>query len=144
MFKTGLYLSSTQKNSRPSNDGLLTSHEISLLDLSSTKLCVLSACSTGKGYNTFKGTFGLQRAFKLSGVKTLLVSLWDIDSQATNLLISKFCTYIKTLTPQKALQKAQMDIRNYVSEDDYVNGLDIFKYKNPYYWAGFILLDANE
>lgn len=143
MYTTGLYMSSSVKNNSTSNDGLLTSHEISLLDLSDTKLCVLSACSTASGKSTFDGIFGLQRAFKLAGVKTLIVSIWDVDSKATELLMSRFYEYLANHTPRIALQKAQFDVKNYTSEEDSINGLK-HRYENPYYWAGFLVLDGNE
>lgn len=145
MYRTGLYMSSSSWNKNLSNDGLLTSHEISLLDLSDTKLCVLSACSTASGHSLSEGVFGLQRAFKLAGVKTLIVSLWDVDDKATELLMSKFYEYLaQKLSPLEALQNSQLDVKNYVNEDDYLNGLDnVHRYENPYYWAGFVLLDAN-
>lgn len=145
MYRTGIYMSSSSWNRNSSNDGLLTSHEISLLDLSKTKLCVLSACSTASGRLSSEGVFGLQRAFKLAGVKTLIVSLWDVDDKATELLMSKFYEYLdQELSPLEALQNSQIYVKNYTNEDDYLNGLDnVHRYENPYYWAGFVLLDAN-
>ncbi len=61
-------------------DGLLTADEISLLRLDHLRLAVLSACNTALGsINNSEGVFGLQRAFKLAGAQTLIISLWPVD-----------------------------------------------------------------
>lgn len=145
MYRTGLYMSSSYWDRNTANDGLLTSHEISLLDLSNTKLCVLSACSTASGRKSSEGVFGLPRAFKLAGVKTIMVSLWDVDDKATELLMDNFYKYLKLgFSPLISLTKSQLDVRNHIDENDYLKGLDnVHRYENPFYWAGFILLDAN-
>jgi CHAT domain-containing protein len=65
-------------------DGIATAYEISHLNLSNTKLAVLSACQTGLGdIKGSEGVYGLQRAFKMAGVDYLLVSLWQAPDQET-------------------------------------------------------------
>jgi len=110
-------------------DGILTAEEISNLDLSKTKLAVLSACETGLGeVNNSEGVFGLQRAFKLAGVKTLVMSLWKVDDTATSQFMLTF--YQNLLAGKGKLESfklAQKQIRE--------------QYKNPYYWAAFVMMD---
>lgn len=110
-------------------DSILTAAEISNLNLSSTKMVVLSACETGLGeIQNNEGVFGLQRAFKLAGVQSLIMSLWKVDDKATMLLMNTFYTnWIGGMKKHEAFNKAINVIRQ--------------KYKSPYYWAAFVMLD---
>ena len=110
-------------------DGILTADEISRLDLSNTKLVVLSACETARGkVDPVDGVYGLQRAFKLAGVQTIVMSLWKVQDDATAMLMTQFYTYLTNgMEKHQALWTAMMDVRQ--------------KYKDPYYWAGFVMLD---
>ena len=111
-------------------DGILTAKEISLLDLRGADLVVLSACETAKGDITSEGVFGLQRAFKMAGVQTIIMSLWKVDDLATQMLMTEFYTnWIgnKYASKRAAFTKAQKTVKA--------------KYPSPEYWAGFILLD---
>lgn len=110
-------------------DGILTADEISRMDLSNTKLVVLSACETAKGkVDPVDGVYGLQRAFKMAGVGTIVMSLWKVQDDATSMLMTQFYTYLTSgVEKHQALWKAMMDVRA--------------KYKDPYYWAGFVMLD---
>ena len=60
------------------------------MDLSNTSLAVLSACQTGIGKITDDGVWGIQRAFKMAGVQTILMSLWKVDDIATALMMTTF------------------------------------------------------
>src|SRR5690606_16904326 len=56
--------------------GALTAEELVGLDLSGTRLVVLSACATGRGTEvTGQGVLGLQASFTAAGVRSLLMSL---------------------------------------------------------------------
>ena len=99
------------------------------MDLRDADLVVLSACETAKGDITSEGVFGLQRAFKMAGVQTIIMSLWKVSDQATQLLMTEFYTnWIgKKQSKREAFQEAQNTVRN--------------KYNDPVYWAGFIMLN---
>ncbi len=111
-------------------DGILTAYEISQMNLSNTELVVLSACETGLGdIQGNEGVYGLQRAFKIAGVKYLIMSLWQVPDKQTSLLMTTF--YKKWLedkmTIPDAFHAAQKELREI--------GLD------PYQWAGFVLVE---
>ena len=110
-------------------DGILTADEISRLDLSKTQMVVLSACETAKGIiDPVDGVYGLQLAFKRSGVGTIVMSLWKVPDEATSLLMNSFyAALISGIEKHEALKKAMYEVRK--------------KYKDPYYWAGFVILD---
>lgn len=110
-------------------DGILTADEISRLDLSKTKLVMLSACETARGYvDPVNGIYGLQQAFKKAGVETIVMSLWKVPDEATSLLMSNFYDMlVDGVERHEALKKAMFEVRKL--------------FKDPYYWAGFIMLD---
>ncbi|MBK7887694.1 MAG: CHAT domain-containing protein [Bacteroidetes bacterium] len=111
------------------DDGILTAAEVSALDLSQTKLVVLSACETGLGkIEGSEGVFGLQRGFKLAGVKQLIVSLWSVPDKETMQLMTTFYSDLAiTKDTVKSFAMAQTKMLN--------NYLD-----NPEKWAGFVLV----
>jgi hypothetical protein len=110
-------------------DGILTAKEISLMDLRDAELVVLSACETAKGDITSEGVFGLQRAFKMAGAKTIIMSLWKVDDRATQLLMTEF--YTNWITKKQAKRVAFRNAQNIVKK----------QYSEPSYWAGFVMLD---
>ena len=72
-------------------DGILTADEIARLDLEGNSLLVLSACDTGLGdIDNIDGVFGLQRGFKKAGAETILMSLWKVPDEETNILMKSF------------------------------------------------------
>ena len=106
----------------------ISAKEISTMNLSNTSLAVLSACQTGIGRITDDGVWGIQRAFKMAGVKTILMSLWKVDDIATALMMTTFYKeLLVTNNKHIAYKRAQQKVRE--------------KFENPYYWAGFIMLD---
>lgn len=111
-------------------DGILTAYEIAEMDLYATQLVVLSACNTGIGeIRGSEGVYGLQRAFKRAGVDYLLLTLWSIpDSDQTVEFMKTFYQNWFSRKPiRQAFNQTQLAMRK--------------KYNDPYYWAGFVLID---
>lgn len=134
MMRSGLLLAGAKNYWGKSNqnnkieDGILTASEISNLDLSACQLVVLSACETGLGeVKGSEGVFGLQRAFKMAGVKNIIMSLWKVpDAQTAELFDVFYSECFAGKTIHEAFQSAQSKMKA--------------KYP-PYYWAGFVLLE---
>lgn len=134
MMRSGLVFSGANKSwgkvndNQSGDDGILTASEISNLDLSACELVVLSACETGLGeVKGSEGVFGLQRAFKMAGVKNIIMSLWKVPDAKTAELFDIFyseCFAGKTI--HGAFHSAQAKMKA--------------KY-SPFYWAGFVLLE---
>lgn len=132
--RTGLMLSGGQaawlgiKNNIGISDGILLSSEISALDFHKVGLVVLSACQTGLGDISGDGIVGLQRAFKMAGVQSLLMTLWKVDDNATAYMMDNFYDQLLQGKPrQQAFDTAKEMVRT--------------KFKEPFYWAPFILMD---
>lgn len=130
--KTFLIFAGCQNKNIPQNmdDGVLTAQEISNLDLSNTKLAILSACQTVQGNENKDGLFGLYRGFKLAGVKSIIGSLWEVSDDATKLYMEYLCEEINNgKTPYEALEASRTRLRN-------------TKGKNlALYWAPFVIWD---
>ena len=137
MIRSGLILSGgnhawqTGKPFRPGfEDGILTAYEISQMNLSNTELVVLSACETGLGdIQGNEGVYGLQRAFKIAGVKYLVMSLWQVPDFHTQELMTTF--YSKWLEDKMSIPDAFRAAQKVMKD----------KFKEPFYWAGFILVE---
>lgn len=109
-------------------DGILTSEEVANLDFSRTNIVILSACETGLGDITNEGVLGLQRGFKNAGVETIIMSLWKIDDKVSAEFMKRFyALFADGLSSNEAFKMAKNKIRT--------------EYPDPYYWAGFIMLD---
>ena len=140
LSRSGLFMSGASDylnevcTSDDTEDGILTSKEISKMDFRGLDIVVLSACRTALGDISSEGVSGLQRGFKKAGAQSILMSLWKVDDEATCLLMTEF--YNNWIgdgkTKRESLELAKQAVRSHRE-----NGWD-----DPKYWAAFILLDA--
>jgi CHAT domain-containing protein len=110
-------------------DGFVRVNDIYNIRLNAD-LVVLSACQTGLGKEVRgEGVMGLTRAFMYAGTPRVIVSLWNVNDQATATLMGSL--YRKMLRqgmrPAEALRSAQLELR----KDK--------RWASPYYWAAFQL-----
>lgn len=110
--------------------GLISSYEIAQLDFSNVDLLVLSACNTGKSVISMKGEIGLVSAFKSAGVKSVVMTLWEVSDRVTQEFMVKFYQELVDSKWDKrvAFEAAKAYIRK--------------RYPEPVYWAGFVLVDG--
>lgn len=71
-------------------DGILSAREIASLDMTETRLVVLACCESGLGEITSDGVYGIQRGLKNSGVKAIVMSLWEAESTFTKCFMVAF------------------------------------------------------
>jgi CHAT domain-containing protein len=109
-------------------DGVLAAQEVSNLNMFNTELVVLSACETGLGdIKGSEGVYGLQRAFKMAGVRYLIMSLWQVpDAETAEFMTLFYSNLFEQKDIRKAFSTAQAEMRA--------------KY-DPYFWAAFVLIE---
>ena len=113
------------------DDGILLSEEIYQLPLEGTSLVVLSACNSGNGvFDDIEGTFGLVKAFKLAGVRTVIASLSKVEDEATSLFMSFF---YRCLSQGEPMHGAFVHT---------INHMRLLYPDRPKYWASFKMIDS--
>src|SRR6185369_16892010 len=125
---SSLVLSMVDAKGEPQN-GFLRANDIYNLKLPA-ELVVLSACQTGLGKEIKgEGLVGLTRGFIYAGAARVVVSLWNVNDQATAELMTMF--YRKMLkqgqAPAAALRAAQVEMWKQK------------QWQSPYYWAAFTM-----
>ena len=111
---------------------MLHAYEISQMNLN-TDLVVLSACETGYGqFKRGEGVMSLARSFMYAGVPSMVVSLWQVNDDATARLMNWFYENLsKGLSKDEALCQAKII---------YLKACGNSLAAHPAYWAAFIQL----
>jgi len=130
-------------------DGLVTAQDVMRDWKLDADLVTLSGCETARGTSvTGDGFLGLADAFLLAGARSIVVSLWNVNDEATALLMRRFYenwtgSYsdprggrLEPMTKVDALREAKCWLRRYEDE----TGTRI--YSHQYFWAPFVLICA--
>jgi len=110
-------------------DGILQATEILQLR-TNADLVVLSACDTAVGrLQGAEGIANLARAFLLSGARSVVATLWQIDDTFSSVMMRQFYKHLAAgESIAGALALAKRDMMNTYGEQAV-----------PYYWAGYTL-----
>jgi CHAT domain-containing protein len=117
----------------PTADAYLGEQDILQLSLDGTGWVVLSACDSGLGDSrAYEGAFGLRRAFRLAGARSVIMSLWRVDDAATAewmaaLYAARLRDHASTIDAIATAQRATLAARRAAGQDTH-----------PYWWAGFV------
>ena len=111
------------------HEGVLTASDISKMNLKGTSLVVLSVCNSGNGTVRSDELYGLQRAFKKAGVKSIIMSLWNESDEVGAMFMTKFYYHLlfDELSLINSFNRAKNEIRA--------------QFHHPIYWANFVMID---
>ena len=136
LLLSGLALAGANRSGRRSvdeDDGILTAEEIAGLDLQGTEWAVLSACDTGLGeIRAGEGVFGLRRAFQIAGARTVIMSLWSVDDEATRVWMRALYNgrLGRHLDTADAVREASLGVLR--------QRRAAHQSTHPFYWAAFV------
>ena len=109
-------------------DFLLTMAEILNVQVRA-QLVVLSCCHSGQGEIRAEGVVGIARGFLAAGARSVLVTLWAIDDEATFMFMERFYDHlVKGRSSSEALNEAMRHLR----ESD--------SFSDVRHWAPFVLI----
>jgi CHAT domain-containing protein len=133
MFLSGLALAGANRRGANAAGGVITAAEVATLPLAGLEWAVLSACDTGLGsIAAGEGVFGLQRAFRIAGAATVIMSLWPVDDEATRawmvpLYTARLERRLSTADAVRLAMRSVLAARRQAGQS-----------AHPFYWAGFV------
>jgi CHAT domain-containing protein len=109
------------------DNGRLTAAEMFGLPLAKDSFVVLSACQTGQVEATHSNeVLGLMRALLYAGANNLVLSSWQVQSEATALWMENFYRAAQTNPPSEAARLALLAVKSRP------------EYRDPYFWGPFL------
>ncbi|MFZ9044492.1 MAG: tetratricopeptide repeat protein [Cyclobacteriaceae bacterium] len=133
LMRSGLLFAGAENTIRDEDipgeeDGILTAYEAMNLNLDNTDIVIMSACETGLGeVKNGEGVYGLQRAFIVAGAQNLIMSLWKVNDETTQLLMSEFYNqWFSGKSKTEAFNEAIIAVKK--------------DFPKPYFWGAFVIL----
>ena len=121
--------SPTRSSLNPARENYLLTMQDVLKSQIRARLVVLSCCHSARGEVKSEGVVGIARAFLGAGARSVLVSLWAIDDEATMEFMKVFYQHlVHGRSVSEALNKAMKSMR----ESD--------RFSAVKYWAPFVLI----
>ena len=109
-------------------DFILTMSDVQAVCLRA-RLVVLSCCHSGRGEVKSEGVVGIARSFLCAGARSVLVSLWAIDDEATMVFMERFYQH---LADGKSASVAHHQAMKSLRES--------LEFQAVKYWAPFVLI----
>ena len=132
MFFNGLVLAGANQPQHRTR-GLVSAFELVGMNLTGTRLVVLSACETGLGGVTAgSGVRGLQRSFQQSGAASVVMSMWRLPDLETAELMEDF--YKEALAGKRLSAALRLAMIQSIERS-----ATRHQTRHPYYWGAFSL-----
>lgn len=130
LLHSGLVFAGANENRDAS---ILTAQQIAGLNLSGVDWAVLSACNTGNGeLHDGEGVLGLERAFRVAGARSVVMTLWPVDDDVTRQFMHEL--YTDRLERHATTADAVWSSARKLLLARRAAG----KSTHPWYWAGFV------
>lgn len=119
-------------------DGILYALEVQDLNLEDTELVALSACDTGKGTLDYaEGVYGLTRAFRTTGARNVLMSLWPLGDQSAREFMARFYrTWLNGPKPKDLAVTLRETQLSFIQDENE-------QLRDPKVWAPFVLIEGH-
>ena len=132
LLRSGIFTSDYNKflsdtKVKTNEKGVITSYDISRSRLEDTFLVTIHACESALGAVRSGETFGLARAFKIAGVKCVILTLWKIQYTVFYISLYRHLMENNGKDIRASFNAAVLDIRK--------------ELPNPYWWSGFVLIE---
>jgi CHAT domain-containing protein len=130
LLRSGLIFAGANRGGESS---VVTAQQIAALDLRGVEWAVLSACNTGNGeLKDGEGVLGLERAFRVAGVHSVVMTLWPVDDQMTRGFMHAL--YTERLSRRASTADSVWKATQAMLATRRSTG----KSTHPWYWAGFV------
>jgi CHAT domain-containing protein len=130
LLRSGLVFSGDDDTKKPS---ILTAQQIASMDLNGVDWAVLSACNTGNGeLRDGEGVLGLERAFRVAGAHSVVMSLWSVEDDLTRQFMHELS--LQRLGLHASTADAVWNAERKILLARRAAG----KSTHPWYWAGFV------